>query len=145
MLLKEQWKAVSGYEGLYEVSSYGRVRSLDWMVFRSKGQYQNRAWRHKGRILSSCGHPYRVVVLRKNRQSTMMYVHKLVATAFLGPPFPGAEINHKQPPSTNNHVTNLEWVSHQDNMQHSIETGLRKLVWTRNKGLITIGEKHGVV
>ena len=110
--MTEEWKDVKGYEGLYQVSNLGRVRSLDAYVKsgRSTTGYRFR----KGRILSlrqsDRGYMYVVFGDRKGFQ-----VHRLVALAFIPNPNNLPIINHKDENPSNNTVTNLEWCSHSYN------------------------------
>ena len=102
--MSEIWKAVPGYEGLYEVSNCGRVRSLDRWV---KGSFAGKRLM-KGRILKVgvASNGYCMVVLTKGHAKT---VHRLVAKAFIPNPDNLPMINHKDEDKTNNHVDNLEW------------------------------------
>ena len=99
----EEWRAVVGYEGLYEVSNLGRLRCLT----------------RDGQLLPGHSiHGYRYVHLRKQGHSKHTSIHRLVATAFIGPPPEGYECNHKDFVRDNNVVGNLEWVTHLGNIQH---------------------------
>ena len=108
----EQWKAISGYEGLYEVSDLGRVKSL---------------WHGKEKILKpgKTHDGYLQVGLCKDGQRKTITVHRLVATAFISNPRNLETINHKDEVKTNNTVGNLEWMSIKDNINYG----------TRNKRL----------
>jgi len=108
----EVWKPVVGWEAYYEVSSLGRVRSA---CDRGQGCFRT----FKGRILQlqDTGGGYKFVLLCPGPRRCK--VHRLVAVAFLGPPpFPRAEVNHKNGLPADNRVENLEWCSHRQNMQH---------------------------
>lgn len=119
---KEIWKPVKGYEGLYEVSNLGRVRSLDRVVKYSTGATRL----HKGRIMktpsSRSGYPH--TVLRKNKKGRTTCVHRMVAEAFLPNPEDKRAVNHIDGVKHNNHLSNLEWVTFQENSRHAWKMGL---------------------
>lgn len=104
---KEIWKDIKGYEGYYEVSSYGRVRSLDRIVTYSDGEKHSL----KGKILKMhyCGSGYLNFSLHKNGKTEHKYPHRLVAEAFIPNPSNLPEVNHKDEDKTNNCMVNLEW------------------------------------
>ena len=101
----EHWKSITGYEGLYEVSDIGRVKSLKY---------------GKERILKPretyCG--YLQVSLCKDGQIKQTYVHRLVAEAFIQNQNNLETVNHKDEVKTNNTVSNLEWMSLEDNINY---------------------------
>lgn len=101
-MTEEIWRPVVGYEGLYEVSSYGRVRSLD--------RYDSRNHFIKGRIMKfrNC-RGYLRVTLCNNGLYNQISVHRLVAQAFIPNPDNLPMVNHKDEDKTNNIVENLEW------------------------------------
>lgn len=107
----EVWKPVKGYEGYYEVSNLGRVRSLDRYIdhINRWGTVQRRL--QKGQIMSpSVTHDnYQSVALSKNNTSRDMSVHRLVATAFIPNPDNLPQVNHKDENPSNNCADNLEW------------------------------------
>ena len=106
----EIWKDIPGYEGLYKISSLGRVLSLRTGLFRKDVQ---------------SGRGYRAVQLSDNNgKKKRHYIHRLVAYAFLGtPPSPTCEVNHKDLDKTNNVVDNLEWCTPEENMHHAYLNG----------------------
>lgn len=109
MNLEEQWLSVVGYEGLYEVSSLGRVKSL-----------------RSGKIMtnkSRGSHGYLSVVLSRDGYAKMFLVHRLVALAFLGAPAPDQEVLHWDDVSDNNTVTNLRWGTRSDNALDKVRNG----------------------
>lgn len=116
-LLTEEWKPIEGYEGYYEVSSFGRIRSLPRYVIKdNKG---NKALK-KGKIMKlgkGGTHPYLIVGLSKEGIRTNYFVHRLVAKAFIpnDDPINKPLINHKNEMKNDNWVDNLEWCSHQYN------------------------------
>lgn len=117
----ELWKPVSGYENYYEVSNLGRVRSIDRVVTRSDGVEQLRRGKIKAQTVSYDG--YMTVHLSLGGSDKRLPVHRLVADAFVSGRFDGAEVNHKDFDRTNNSADNLEWVSHKDNVAHTISAG----------------------
>ena len=121
--MQEIWKDISGFEGFYEISSYGRVRSVK-----------------SGKILSTskCGgcRGYLSVCLSKNGKRYGKLVHRLVAEAFI-PAVEGlSEVNHKDEDKTNNRVENLEFCDHKYNMNYgtrnirSKDTHIKNGYWT---------------
>ena len=115
---------IPGYEGLYEVSDAGIIRSVDRVLTGKDGvKYQ-----FKGRVLQASSHKdtgYLQVSLWKNNQGTSYYVHRLVAQSHSPNPGMLPEVNHKDGRRANNIVTNLEWVTRQENAQHAVDTALR--------------------
>lgn len=115
----EIWRSVTGYEGLYEVSNFGRVRSLDRYV--KHGRYNDTSLAlKKGRILSEKdnGHGYKIVHLTINRQTKDFYVHRLVAIAFLENKNNLPEVNHIDENRNNNCLDNLEWCTSKYNSNY---------------------------
>lgn len=134
-MLKEIWKDIKGYEGLYEVSSYGNVRSLDRVVICSNG----RKCSQNGRILKPVKDKdgYLICGLRKNSKRKIFKVHRLVAQAFIPNPNNLPQVNHKDENKGNNCVflkkdgsvdlnkSNLEWCTQAYNNCYG--TRLKKL------------------
>ena len=108
--MEEEWRAVVGYEGLYEVSNTGKVRSLDRYV-QQKNMYKIITHIYHGRELSLKKHRdgYLVATLCKNKGLQSCQVHRIVATAFIPNPNELPQINHKDENKQNNNVNNLEW------------------------------------
>ena len=95
----EGWKDIEGYEGLYQVSNLGRVKSL--------GNDKNK--KEKIRKVRKNNFGYLHLTLHKNRIAKDYLIHRLVATAWIPNPNNLPEINHKDECKTNNTVENLEW------------------------------------
>lgn len=116
--MQETWKDIQGYEGLYQVSNLGRVRSLDRVI-----HYKNGVERlYKGHILPQrkrrSSDNYLSVSLHKNNTPKTCVVHRLVAIAFIPNPDNLPQVNHKDENQENNCVSNLEWVTAFDNMHY---------------------------
>lgn len=122
--MKEEWRDVVGYEGIYQVSNTGLVRSSPGKItVRSDGQ--KRVW--DTRILKQKFQekPGYQVTLWKDGKPKMFQVARLVATAFLGEPaHPSMTVNHKDGSRKNNYADNLEWLTRADNIRHAFDTGL---------------------
>ena len=103
---QEIFKPVKGFEGLYEISNYGRLRNMRKIM-------------KMYRINSG----YLAAKLVKEGQRTSVLIHRLVAQEFLPNPDAKKEVNHINQEKTDNSVDNLEWVSSQENKKHSYETG----------------------
>lgn len=114
--MQEQWKDIEGYEGLYEVSSLGRVRGKDRFI-------NNRI--QKSRLMFGALHSdgYHII----NLQGTTYRAHRLVAKAFIPNPDNKPHINHIDGDKLNNFVTNLEWVTDLENSKHAIAIGLNNI------------------
>lgn len=128
----EEWKDIKGYEGFYEVSNTGKIRSLDHYI----RQKNNSKKLHKGKILNTWSDKigYIVVGLNKYNKYKIKKVHRLVAEAFIPNPENKSDVNHKDGNKANNCVNNLEWNTRAENMQHAYNTGLSKPYWTGKRG-----------
>lgn len=113
-VLHETWKPIEGYEKLYEVSNFGRVKSLSRIKIDKNGNKHITLERILKQQNNNRG--YLKVRLCKNSKYTDCFVHRIVANAFIDKPFEDCEVNHKDEDKTNNYAYNLEWVSHKYNM-----------------------------
>lgn len=126
---KEIWKDIKGYEGLYQVSNLGRVKSLKRKVYAGRGRMR---WEDGG-ILSSYrnnGNGYKIVGLNKESKVKNKYIHRLVAEAFLENPNNLPYVNHKDENKANNCVENLEFCTAQYNCTYNnlhIKNGAKKI------------------
>jgi hypothetical protein len=120
----EIWKPVPGYEGCYEVSNLGNVRSLDRII-----PWKNSTRRIKGKMCSQPteGHNgYKTVRVCRNWITKGWLTHRLVAEVFVPNPENKPVVNHKDGNKENNAAINLEWVTHSENAQHVYTLGRRK-------------------
>ena len=123
-IMPEEWRDVVGFEGVYEVSSAGRLRN-------KKTQ----------RFLSSNGRGgYVVDILCSNGKSKTARRHRIVAEAFIPNPEHKPEVNHKNGNKEDNSVENLEWATHRENTDHAWLTGLTKLPKPVEKSVVQLCE-----
>lgn len=139
---QEIWKAIEGYENLYEISNKGRLRSMD----RSIPQ-QGRLQLYKGKLLSTYinNSGYVAIKLSKNNKKRSFLVHRLVAVAFLPNPKQLPYINHKDEDKSNNNIENLEWCTAIYNINYgtskkrrSVKMGKRIAMYSTNGKLVNI-------
>lgn len=120
---QEIWKDVKGYEGIYQVSNKGRIKSLERTI-----NYGNRLYHKKEtfmkQVLDKRGYP--CVKLNKDNCVKGISFHRIVAQTFIPNPNNKPQVNHKDGNKLNNCVENLEWVTCLENVNHAFEIGLRK-------------------
>ena len=115
------WKPIKNYEGLYEVSDQGEVRSVNRTVVSKNGKHMKFKGSIKSQKISNNG--YLRVRLSKEGKVKNHSVHRLVAEAFIGDIPDGYEVNHIDCNPLNNELSNLEIVTHLDNIKHSYNQG----------------------
>ena len=118
--MEEIWKDIEGFEGLYQVSNLGRVRSLDRIAKRQRNG-QSYDIPVNGKILGQrpIKKGYLRVALSKGyKQMSYLQVHRLVAVAFIPNPDNLPQVNHIDEDKTNNRVDNLEWCNNKYNSDH---------------------------
>jgi hypothetical protein len=147
----EIWKSIKSYNGLYEISSFGRVRSLD-RVIEQRNRFKIVKHVYRGRLIipriPQNRYPY--VHLSKAGKRLSITIHRLVANAFLKKKKGRNEVNHIDGNKTNNNVENLEWVTSSENKMHCFLNGLRKQNFFGKeshacKGIIEIIDENGIV
>lgn len=113
----EEWRDIKGYEGLYQVSNFGRVMRLDKVVHDIiKGSMRSRIFNgHIMKLLTNKYTNYVSVYISKDGHKTRYHVHRLVADAFIPNPDNLPCVNHKDENKANNCVDNLEWCTYQYN------------------------------
>ena len=128
--MKEIWKDIEGYEGLYQVSNFGRVRSLK---------------NGKVRILKPLTNKngYLRVQLYKNNSLKTIFIHRLVAMAFIPNPNNLPMVNHKDEDKTNNIVSNLEWCDAKYNSNYG--TARKRMIEKIQKVVLQIDKNTNVV
>lgn len=138
---KDDWRDIAGFEGYYEISRNGVIRSKDRFVERGH------KCRDKGRIIKiniQKGY-YPMVGLSKNGKSHTKLVHRLLAIAFIPNPENKPQVNHKDGNKQNNELSNLEWATEKENIAHSFQTGLQVIPKGKDHplfGRIPVNAKH---
>ena len=117
---QEQWRPVVGYEGLYEVSNCGNVRSLDRRILRSDGLHMRVPGRNLKQTRNGPGY-CRVILSKVGTKPKTVWVHRLVLESFVGPCPEGMEACHNDSDPSNNSLENLRWDTHAANMQDKVE------------------------
>lgn len=117
--MEEIWKDINGYEGIYQCSTYGNIRSLNRYVYEHNGKRQYR----KGQMIipRTNKNGYLQFALNKNGKRKMVYVHIIVAETFVQNLMNNNIVNHIDGNKLNNHVENLEWCSASDNNYHAYQ------------------------
>lgn len=118
--MEEIWKDIPGYEGLYQASNLGNIKSLWFYSNIQKKRYKREKILKKKRDKEN---NYRVE-LWNNKEHKTWLVHRLIGITFLGIPEENMTINHKDGNRFNNKINNLEWLSLADNIRHAFRTNL---------------------
>lgn len=125
--MEEFWKPIVDYEGIYEISSHGRVRIVERVIEHpalvNGAKYKTiRAKIRKPNVMKG----YHCIALIKDKKTKVFRIHRLVMEHF-GEVQPSEEhqVNHIDGDKSNNHIENLEWVTPKENTHHAIENGLR--------------------
>lgn len=131
----EEWRDIEGYEGLYQVSNLGRVKSLERII---EDVNNGRIYTKKEKILKSAKdtHGYYTVCLCKNSKLRTISIHRLVALHFIpnDNPTEKTQVNHKDEDKTNNRVDNLEWCTQVYNLRYGTAIA-RRAIKQRNGSL----------
>lgn len=137
----EIWKDVVGYENLYEVSNYGRIKTNKNKT-TSSARFKERHWKQRimkqkfQRRCRSNEFDARVILWKDGKEKTFL-VSRLVAISFLDNPYNLPQVNHIDGNPTNNNVNNLEWCTAKYNVNHMFENDLN----TNNKKILLIDKK----
>jgi len=108
-IIMEIWKDIPGYSNDYQISNLGNIKNKEGLILKQKIN------KYRG--------DYKLVILWKY-SNKMLSVHRLVAKTFIPNPLNKPEVNHIDGDKTNNRIENLEWVTHQENIQHAYKNGL---------------------
>jgi len=130
----EIWKDIVGYEGYYQVSNYGKVKSLDRICWNGKVNFIRNSKIIKD-FINKKG--YHTVSLNKGKSPKSYYVHRLVAIAFIPNPENKLQVNHKDGNKSDNRSWKIEWSTSSENNQHSYNVGLKK----KPKGILSLRAK----
>lgn len=132
--MKEEWKPIRGYENRYEVSNFGRVKSLP-------KYHGSILFPEKILVGANDKDGYCVVTLRNSDGDSKTFKrHRLVADAFIPNPLNKTQVNHKDTNKSNNCVANLEWNTCKENIDHAIDHGLRNFHY--QSICVTVTEKR---
>ena len=119
----EIWKDIPGYEGIYQVSNEGRIKSIPHCIKANK-HGGKRIAEERIKNITIGWHGYLWVSLCKNGKSKTYSVHRLVAITFIKNPNEFPAVNHIDGNKENNHVSNLEWCTNHENQMHASRNGL---------------------
>lgn len=124
--MKEIWRDVSGYEGIYQISNFGNIKRLSYSIIRSNGNKQS--WKEKklNPTKDSSGYYGIRSCTKITGKRETLRIHRLVAEAFIPNPNNLPCVNHKDGNKLNNKTENLEWCTYKENINHAFSTGLRQ-------------------
>ena len=128
----EEWRSIPGYEGIYEASNLGRIRTVEGKI-TSNARYQKRVWKQrvlkpKYKARRGSGKKDAQVTLWKDGKDRMFILARLVAMAWCDGYSEGMTVNHIDGDTLNNRVENLEWMSLSENIRHGFNTGQYKQI-----------------
>lgn len=121
-VITEKWKTIPDTQKRYEVSNFGRVRSVERMIIYSTGRKHYHYSKYIKLRFDAYG--YLMFNIRNKGKQQCFKVHRLVALLFIPNKYGKKEVNHKDGDKTNNRVDNLEWVTSSENKKHAIRLGL---------------------
>jgi hypothetical protein len=121
--MKEIWKDVIGFEGSYQVSNMGNIKSLEREIKHFRGGLMTL----KERILNPCANSkgYSIAILSKENKRHVKSMHRLVASAFIHNHENKITVNHKNGIKNDNRLINLEWATVSENVKHAYDSKLK--------------------
>lgn len=124
----EEWRDIPGFEGLYQISNHGRIKSLSWVQKHSSGKFFTKRVRVR-KFNPPATNRYHTVLLATPAGPASYQMHRLIASAFIPNTQNKPFINHINGKKNDNRIENLEWCTRSENTIHSFATGLQS-----NKG-----------
>jgi hypothetical protein len=148
MNVVEKWVPISKVDGRYEISNLGRVKSVERKV--KCGYSKLRSVKEVIRMVQVNNFGYEFISVKHKGKFSCIFVHKEVAIAFIGNPNSKPEVNHIDGDPRNNSISNLEWVTRSENMNHSYKKlghkwAVRVYVGGENRRLIDVCEEKGLL
>lgn len=137
---EEKWEDIKLYEGIYQVSNIGNIRSLPRIVRSGHTGYVCKGGIILKSIINKKG--YKRIVLRKEKNKTNFFVHILVAKTFIENPFSLPQVNHINGIKTDNRAKNLEWCTPSQNILHAVKLGLIKSAKGSLNGMSKLTKKQ---
>lgn len=119
---EETWRDIEGYEGFYQISNDGKVKSLGRVAECGPGRFRHS---HDRLLSTKTSSGYCMAYLYRNGDREAVLVHRLVAIAFIPNPDNKPFINHKNGIKDDNRVENLEWCTSSENVRHALNKGLK--------------------
>lgn len=141
MKIKEIWKDIKGYEGLYQVSNLGNVKSLNIIIFDKLGRKHIKKSKILKQRMDKYGYKY--VQLHKNGNTKHKLVHRLVAENFILNTNNLLQVNHKNEIKTDNNVENLEWCTNKYNLNYGNRN--KKISKIKSKKIRQLDKKGNLI
>ena len=118
--MNEIWKDISGYAGIYQISSLGRVKSLSRIS-------NNRTLSEKLLTPSLSNSGYACICLSNNKYKKYSFIHRIIAQSFIPNPMGKKQVNHIDGVKANNSIDNLEWATNSENQKHAYKNNLNRI------------------
>lgn len=134
----EVWKDIKGYEGYYQASSHGRIRSYDQYVNGYNGLKLRKGVTRNPHIYKE---GYKSLTLSIKGTVKKYLVHRLIAETFIPNPENKETVNHKDLNKLNNNIENLEWCTHKENVHHAINNNVNPSTWIKIKIIDKVSNK----